>query len=199
MKTATIAEMPHRIAAPQPPRSATEYAERAEQEARIREGDHEAVVPPKRLEELLFLRLLLSPQSTSVGDAGAGVAGAACARTYHGLRTIPSAAEMELPRAQKSRPGGALRSRSMRAPLITITLRLRRLDRGRLRRSVDVPDVRKDVGHEPDSGRRLRRAAHGRAPVPAARARPAARPRGDPDPARRRSSASSSRSSSSCS
>ena len=30
-------------------------AERAEQEARIRERDHEAVVPAKRLEELLFL------------------------------------------------------------------------------------------------------------------------------------------------
>ena len=55
MKTATTAEMPHSIAAPQPPRSPTEKPSEPSRKPGIRERDHEAVVPAKRLEELLFL------------------------------------------------------------------------------------------------------------------------------------------------
>ena len=55
MNTATIAEIPHSSAAPQPPRSPDRVPERAQQEAGVREGDDETVVPAKRLEELTFL------------------------------------------------------------------------------------------------------------------------------------------------
>ena len=55
MKKASPAEMPQSSAAPHPPRSPHRVAERAEQEARRRECDDEAVVPAERLEEMSFL------------------------------------------------------------------------------------------------------------------------------------------------
>ena len=83
MKTATIGgDTPEDRRAP-----AAEIGDgvrqREEQEARVRERDHEAVVPAKRLEELLFLDYCCRHNQPPSG-AGTAARAAACARTYHG-------------------------------------------------------------------------------------------------------------------
>ena len=60
MKTGTMAEFPNERRAPAA-QVGTEQPKRAQQETRIRQTDHKAVVPAKRLEEMPFLDLKQPP------------------------------------------------------------------------------------------------------------------------------------------
>ena len=187
MKTATIAEIPHRSAAPQPPRSPTEYPSEREQEARIRQCDHEAVVPAKRLEKLLFLNYCSRHfyLRRECGRAAPISRSGSCERTTLPGRFLGSG-RRNFHRRKTSAERGLDYDCCVREPADHADLRLRRLHGDRVRRALDVRLVREDVGHEPDSGVRVRSArCRASAATACSSLGPPLAHGGDPDPARR--------------
>ena len=160
MKTATIGrDAPQERRAPAA-EITDRVRQRAEQEARVRERDHEAVVPAKRLEELLFLDYCCRHNQPPSGCRDRGAADAACARTYHG-RADDSKGVQRNCHGRNGPRYGPRYDRGMRAPPITITCDCGARPQVRVRRRWTCRDLRQDVGHRADPARRLRRARRG--------------------------------------